>query len=1099
MRIRPHAHTPGRWVACIILVAAVGALFTHCRSDQVPVTGSPVRVVGTLALGGTQESALTDVIALPDITVSLRDAETNADLDQSRTLLNGDFALNAPRPGTYRVCWEVPGERGCGDRFVAETPTAWAGFVAVRTAHPFIHGTAVAGDGRPCWLNDAFFEIDLATRITAQGLTGAATASTRANIDGHYVIFGLPPGRYRLRAECEKATAEATTSLGGAPVVVDLPLPNRSPRFVGVAAFAGGQAIATAGLGAAIEIRATGRDADGDTLEYLWRANDGSSPVALGTTDRQSWTTPGHPGLFQAYVMARDGKGGYAFRHLSLPVGTGDLAFSGVVFDESTGAPVINADVSVGGGAVTARTNTQGWFRLFTPVTADARYVINIHHPDYSLGSRVFDRSAESESYALIRAQTQAVSLTEPLAITDTTPARECERNGQHAVRRLVPPTVVDPDATISPTNGATADEQHRLAREILARVTRQEHQCDPRGAEVIVPASALAAGAPGAVTATIATIDPARRSIPGDYQATNAAGERVELLSFGAVSVEFRDAAGRALNLATGQAAEIRMPVSDAERPNAPPTIDLWSYNEESGRWVAEGTATLTQRPNGWFYVGKTSHFSAINMDVGGNDPAGATCVRVELDSAFGPWTNKVLRAYVSFNGDQVQVKEVAVDNEQYHAIYRIPYKQSPVPTTLRLELRGTFQGQTVVLLDNIINTDARPQMQFDPSDPDALWPPYDYEECGAPIVLSPAPGVIPYYGSTDASGRPAFLTGPYGDFNPPNGNQVAVDYYAATSAPATLGAWWTAHGFGADGSGGVRAAYLNHNDLGFGRDMHCLASGSNLACYVTNYGLPDQEPSNADAAEGQDPTKRGATVAMTYKASASTDKRVQFVVYGGGVAGSARINFADLDGFGPKSVPHLCLVCHGGPPTLDANQATHARFREFDLPSFRYSGNRSWDYPPGAQSDTLTTGELAAFAQLNEMVRNVGLNPSPIRSLIDAWYPGGFGGSPKPVNPPAPLPGWAGQQTAYHDVYGRSCRTCHVARDEGNPNNFYVFNKYSQFQGTDYAVCGSGNPKARVMPNAVVTYKNFWADTPRVQQFEIITSVAPDTCDDN
>jgi hypothetical protein len=35
--------------------------------------------------------------------------------------------------------------------------------------------------------------------------------------------------------------------------------------------------------------------------------------------------------------------------------------------------------------------------------------------------------------------------------------------------------------------------------------------------------------------------------------------------------------------------------------------------------------------------------------------------------------------------------------------------------------------------------------------------------------------------------------------------------------------------------------------------------------------------------------------------------------------------------------------------------------------------------------------------------------------------------------------------------------------------------------------------------MPNAVVTYKNFWADTPRVQQYEVITGVTSGTCDDN
>jgi hypothetical protein len=162
----------------------------------------------------------------------------------------------------------------------------------------------------------------------------------------------------------------------------------------------------------------------------------------------------------------------------------------------------------------------------------------------------------------------------------------------------------------------------------------------------------------------------------------------------------------------------------------------------------------------------------------------------------------------------------------------------------------------------------------------------------------------------------------------------------------------------------------------------MNCLVTGGDLACFVTNYGLPDQNPANADDAENGNVATRGATVAMEYKASEpDATKRVQFYVFGGGDAAAGRINFADLDGLGPKPVPYLCNVCHGGTFDDGSNKSTQARFREFDLPSFKYSGNRSWDFGDATLSGT----ELTNFGTLNQMVRNIAPNPSPIRSLIN------------------------------------------------------------------------------------------------------------------
>ena len=564
-------------------------------------------------------------------------------------------------------------------------------------------------------------------------------------------------------------------------------------------------------------------------------------------------------------------------------------------------------------------------------------------------------------------------------------------------------------------------EKENASAVEAISAMLRRQQECERRGIQIRLQPNSFryADGTAylGVVRAAIATLNPAIRSIPGDYQAIDANGERTELLSFGALYADFTDLQGRPLELRAGVQAEVLTPVSSYQSSSVQPTIAQWSYDAETGFWREEGTGTLQNTSDGPRYVGTTAHFSSLNMDVSGNDPADATCVRFEVGSDFAAWNDLTIRAYVSYGGDSVQVKETALNNQQYHAIYRIPFGNSFPPNTLRLELRGTSSGQEVVLLDDIINTDARPQMTFDPSDPNALWPDYPYDECGEPILLTAAPGIIPPYGDADGFGRPAFLTGPFGAFNPADGAVQVVDYYNAIDpggAKTNLEDWWVANGFGADGAGAghpsyVRQAYMNHNDLGFGRDMHCRADSPNagdLACYVTNYGLPDQNPANADAAETQDPAVQGATVTMEYDAQAPQAERVQFFVFGGGTGAAGRINFADLDGLGPKPVPFLCMVCHGGGPNLNGSDVVeHARFREFDLPSFRYPGGTEWDFGDGTSTGVLDATDLSNFAALNEHVAGIH-GGTPIADLIGNWYPSGFSGAPAQPNVPS---GWS------------------------------------------------------------------------------------------
>ncbi|MEO0878591.1 MAG: hypothetical protein AAFY22_02660 [Pseudomonadota bacterium] len=1138
--------------------------------------GPQTRVIGTLVLrtdkaAGPRAAAsgapLT--IEIPNGDVFLRQGDFTT--DPVKTGLDGRFEIFTPRRGEYSVCWEIPGNRGCtAEISVDTTATVYAGAVEA-FAKQFVYGKVLTGDGRPCWAQDAYFNLDFNTKVTtsianAPAGPGTVGSPVTANIQGEYAITDAARGDHTLVAQCEGARQIASVTLDRQSARADMTFDNRAPRLGAVSAFLSGDGVSRVDPSAQVVMDAGPRDSDGDAVKLEWRTGGLSGTLGGQTATTQQWALPDAEKMNDIYAIARDGKGGYAFKRVTLPTDTGDLIFSGQVIDEVSGAPVANAEIAIGEAGAVGKTDQAGWFTVSSKPRSDDRYVINILHSDYALSSSVYDRASRGQTYALMRAQVTSHDPATAISLVDRASSGACggpEFEAERNVRRLTPPTIwKDPFAKASDARKKRRPtRKERRAQDYLRNYERQlsrrlegvvskpvsgsvsgsvlkaplkpsrdierpslsygdyftrdndgPDRCDNRGAEVEIPAGALvrADGQPAAISvrAALTTFNPARRALPGDYQAVSRNGDREDLLSFGALDLTFTDGTGAELDLKPGTSAVVRIPVSDLQRPTAPQQISMWSFDEATGRWIEEGLAQLRNTASGWMYVGETSHFSSINMDIA-TDPAAATCARVEFDSAFSAWSNLTMRAYVSFNGDSVRVKETLVDGDQYHAIFRIPYGASFPPNTLRLEIRGELSGQKLVLLDSIINTDARPKMTGT-----NLWPSYPYAECGDPIFLSPPPIVVPDYGDIDATGRPAFLTGPRGDetFNPADIVAASSAYYAAINPPATLGDWWVQNGFGADGrtadepASYARASYLNHNDLGFGRDMHCATKGDTLSCAVTNYGLPDNNPQNANDAVSQNPATQGATVVMTYNPNDPDGEEyaVQFAAYAGGTAGAGLLPFADLDGFGPKAIPQLCTICHGGvTQTAGNDKVIHARFREFDLPSFRYSNNRAFGFGPG--EDTLQPDEKTAFAKLNEHVRditelnNAALYPQgdnlPIRRLIDAWYPNGFNGPIAPVEP-TPPPGWNAAATGltasevregYHGAHGLVCRTCHVARDDGDPNAFFAFESVSQFRGdfVKNSVCGDPTTGVRIMPNASITYHNFWGDPAAVNLF--------------
>lgn len=146
------------------------------------------------------------------------------------------------------------------------------------------------------------------------------------------------------------------------------------------------------------------------------------------------------------------------------------------------------------------------------------------------------------------------------------------------------------------------------------------------RGAKVVVPPNALVdkTGAPvtGTVQVSLTPIDPSDadelRAAPGDFQASQA-GQPTMLESFGMVDITIRRGDEK-LQVAPGQRLELRIP-APASTANPAATMPLWSFDETTGVWVDEGTATYDATTR--TYVAQAPHMSVWNCD----QPILATC----------------------------------------------------------------------------------------------------------------------------------------------------------------------------------------------------------------------------------------------------------------------------------------------------------------------------------------------------------------------------------------------------------------------------------------------------------------------------------------
>jgi hypothetical protein len=224
-----------------------------------------------------------------------------------------------------------------------------------------------------------------------------------------------------------------------------------------------------------------------------------------------------------------------------------------------------------------------------------------------------------------------------------------------------------------------------------------------------------------------------------------------------------------------------------------------------------------------------------------------------------------------------------------------------------------------------------------------------------------------------------------------------------------------------------------------------------------------------------------------VEYKGDAATGTAfTKFWIFG---PTGALLSTVDLDGRGPKGVPHVCTACHGGdfasetfnPATnhleFDPNKGPnlHSHFLPFDMSNFAFSSKLSDPERERAifkmNLDVYNTENTLWHRDPNTgLIAAGGFASASIAQLIQGWYGDVSASNSTPNFDHNFVPGnnW---DFSYHDSYqnavAHSCRTCHVAME----NFAFEVNPDLVASLGQNVVCNLHN-----MPNSKVTFDRFW-----------------------
>ena len=1052
------------------------------------------------------EDGFRDAVPLPQIEITLesRHDPEGVVFGPWRTTVAGAFVSQPLRAGRYRMCADAPGwQRHCRDLAIGAGRMHLEPFAM----HPqrmrragTVHGRVELADG-----GFPFFDIPHAglldsARVTAFNTAGQQLRQTHVNAMGDYFLPNLPAGQpTRIVVTLESAD----TVLNIPPMQIpadgflrrDITLANSRPVVTDPVARRGNREIFAARPGETVEVSMEVSDPDGDAVEVRWFPDPASGAISSDTGEVIDWTLPDGPGANVLRAVITDGRGGVRTRSLRLVTAQEGELFTGTVSATDTPA-LANATVEINGARTV--TNANGYFTLRVP-GAD-RYVMNIRSPGHALLSQIYRRPSQGGRYELVRATVQSADPRGEIVVHDRRRPEECRGapsaslNWEAVDGRRLQPIRLGGEGRVHHDQ----PEITRVADEMLPQ-RRVRHPCGP-GATVRIPAGGLVDAAgnppPGNVEVAISTYDiEAAMEMPGDY--TTAAPGSAEAIgfmeSFGAAFVQVRDDT-RIYNLAEGVQAELTIPAAGpqlAAGAALPPSIPIFHYDDERGVWNETGTAER----DGDRFVTQVAHFSAINVDLEFTDPA-CIHVRTEPGGVMPDQLNLELTIPSAAGIGAAPTVMTGVLNAAQtndHVLWRLPAGRDVVivPYDPVSDIPyGTF----------VVNSGAPHGAATNP-------PPHTACENTAVLFVPDAPRVLPD-GVAYLQGLFTFFAHDVTDASTYSEDllDASQDYYAQVDPlgrRTTFGDFKQLWGFDETAT---NARYANSADLGFGRDMHCVTrdlteDGSDeVACFVSNYGFrEDDDQDNANWASQRLEEQYVATVAMEYAPienpgteaapsfNAAVGHVVKFFVYGrdpepAGIpdhdAGQLVIA-ADLDGYGTRPIPQLCMVCHGGSLPNAVNQDSAgdptpgplpvfgsaadvdlgARFLPFDLESFTF---------PSA--GPVQGSQQAAFKALNlDHVARTELSGA-IEELLEEYY--GPTGAAAAQATEFVIDGWADSLASaamYEHVVGPACRICHVAHDEINR----TFETATELPP---GLAGFYTCNARSMPHSVRTYERLW-----------------------
>lgn len=247
-----------------------------------------------------------------------------------------------------------------------------------------------------------------------------------------------------------------------------------------------------------------------------------------------------------------------------------DIALSGIVRDAS-GTPI--EGVSIVSGSSAATTNTDGFFEF------DQIQVVNVQN------DRSVVRFSKAGYFDVVRSMNAD--------------------DAEGASWEVVMCKKENNDFTSIKTYSSSSD-QTLQAGEMKIDMPQDGYKVDGTGA-----------GYTGKVKSEMVYLDPNNERFSemmpgGDLAAVRSDNSIAQLVSYGMTDLNMYAENGDKLQLKDGSKAKLTFPIPAGMGENPPASIPLWSFNEKTGLWEEEGSATL----QGNVYVGEVAHFSWVNLD---------------------------------------------------------------------------------------------------------------------------------------------------------------------------------------------------------------------------------------------------------------------------------------------------------------------------------------------------------------------------------------------------------------------------------------------------------------------------------------------------